>query len=111
MSYEGQGIADGRAPDAKRNEPSRWPLIVALGVGIVTALLSIGLEYSVSSFYGDSGSFITAVVFPGLLGSMAIGGNAHAFSLWIAAGINFILYFLVVLLICSVSRRILRVFR
>ncbi len=87
MSYESQGIADGRAPDAKVNQPSRWPLIFALGVVVVTALLSIGLEYSASSFYGDSGSFITAVVFPGLLGYIAIGGNSPAVRLRIEAGI------------------------
>ena len=58
-----------------------------------------------------AGFFITAVLFPGLFGSMAIGGNAHAFSLWIAAGINCIIYFLAVWMICGISRRVFRVFR
>jgi hypothetical protein len=104
-----QKPADSRVPLAHRNEVARWPLVVALVVGIVTALLSISLEYS--AFGEGFGGFITAVLFPGLLGSMAISGNAHAFSLWIAAGINCIIYFLMVWMICGVSRRILRWFR
>ena len=111
MPSESQESTDNRVLHANKSEPSRWPLIVALAAGIVTSLLSISLEHSVSLSYGDAGFFITAVLFPGLLGSIAIGGNAHAFSLWIAAGINFILYFLVVWMICSVFRRIIRVFR
>ncbi len=33
------------------------------------------------------------LLFPGMLGSMAAGGNAHAWALWIAAAINGIIYF------------------
>ena len=111
MPTETRESADNRVPHANSNEPSRWPLIVALAAGIVSALLSVSLEHSAYSFTGDSGYFITAALFPGLLGSMAIAGNVHAFNLWIAAAINFIFYFLVVWMICSVSRRVLRVFR
>lgn len=96
---------------AKRNGPLRWPMLVALGVGMVTALLSISLAHSASLFFGNAGSIITALLFPGILGSIAFAGNAHAFSLWIAAGINFIFYFVLVWIICGVSRRILRRFR
>jgi hypothetical protein len=88
-----------------------WPLFVALGVGIMTALFSISLEHRVALLFGDAGFIIAAVVFPGLLGSMAIAGNVHAFSLWIAAGINFIFYFTFVWIICAVSIRIVRRFR
>jgi hypothetical protein len=111
MPIETQESADNRVRHRSRKEPPCWPLIVALVAGIVTALLSVGLEHSSYSFTGNSGFFITAALFPGLLCSMAIAGNAHAFSLWFAAAINFTLYFLVVWMICSVSRRILRVFR
>lgn len=67
---------------ANGNDSLRWPLVVALGVGTITALLTISLERSVSSFFGDAGFAITAVVFPGILGSIALAGNAHTFSLW-----------------------------
>ncbi len=96
---------------ARRNDSPHWPLFVALGVGIITALLSVSLEHSVSSSFGNEGFAITAVVFPGILGSIAIAGNARAFSLWIAAGINLIFYFILVWAICSASRRILRRYR
>ena len=88
----------------------RWPLLLALGVGIITALLSMSLEDS-HSLLGNAGFIITAVLFPGILGSIAITGNAHAFSYWIAAGINFIFYFVLFWVICSVSRWIVRRFR
>lgn len=94
-----------------RSDSSRGPLLVGLGAGIVAALLSISLEHSVSSSFGDFGFIITTVVFPGILGSIAIADNAHAFSLWVAAGINFIFYLVLIWIICGVSRRILRRFR
>jgi hypothetical protein len=83
----------------------RW-----LAPEIITALLTISLERSVSSFFGDGGFAIVAVVFPGILGSIALAGNAHAFSLLVAAGINLIFYFISVWAICGVSRRTLRRF-
>ena len=106
-----QESADHRVPDANRNDPSRWPLIAALAAGTVAFMLTLSLYLSAYSFFGDSGVFVSTIVFPGLIGSIAVGGNAHAFSLWIAAGINFIVYFLVVWMNCNVSRRVLRVFR
>lgn len=111
MLDEPQESADNSVPLANRNEASRWPLIVALAAGAVTALLSICLDLSAPSFIGVTGSIITAVIFPGLLGSMAISGNAHAFSLWIAAGINCTFYFLLVWMICIIARLVLRGFR
>ena len=70
----------------------------------------IRLERSLPSFFGDAGFAITAVVFPGILGSIALAGNAHTFSLLAAAGINLIFYFISACAICGVSRRILRRF-
>ena len=93
-----------------RHDSPRWPLVVALGFGIMSALLSISLEHRAALLFGDAGFIITAVVFPGLLGSMVIAGNVHAFSLWLAAGINFVFYFTLVWIICAVSIRIVRRF-
>jgi|SRR5665213_1293214 len=91
--------AKNTVPIEDRYESSRWPLFVALGAGIITAVLSASLEHRVALFYGDVGFIVTAVFFPGLLGSIAIAGSAHAFSLWIAAGINFFFYFALIWII------------
>jgi hypothetical protein len=99
--------ANGSEPDPRRNNLSRWPQIVGLTAGIIAALLTVGLYRSVSTILGDYGSYISAVAFPGILGSAGVSGNAHAFSLWIAAGINFIVYFFGVWTICSTFRRLL----
>lgn len=59
----------------------------------MAALLTLGMQdYRFASHLGEAGGALTAVLFPGLLGSMAIAGNAHAFSLWIAAEFNGIRY-------------------
>jgi hypothetical protein len=108
MLNDTHNSADTDLSAANRNGSPRWPLILAMGVGIIAALFTISLEHSVSLSFGNAGFLITAVVFPGMLGSIAVGGNAHAFSLWLAAGINFIFYFILVWNICGISRRILR---
>jgi len=47
-------------------------------------------------------------LFPGIVGSMAVSNNAHAFHLWIAALLNFFFYFL---LCWSTGSLILKLFR
>jgi hypothetical protein len=106
MSSPKEESAEDRGPNAKRNERLLWYRIVALAAGTVVALLTISLYSLGPTFFGDSGFVFSAIVFPGVIGSMAVAGNAHAFSLWIAAGINFILYILVVWLISIILRRI-----
>jgi hypothetical protein len=109
MLDDNQTSANNEIELTSRIGVSRWPIFVALAVGIVTALLSISLEYSGFSTSEIAGYVIIAAIFPGILGSIAIAGNVHAFSLWIAAGINCVFYFLIVLKICHVvSRRIVR---
>src|SRR5580704_7510945 len=93
---------------ARREKPPLWPSLASLVAGIIAVLLTISLEHSVIAYFGNAGFIITALLFPGLLGSMAIAGNVHAFSLWIAAGINCIFYFLLIWMIWGVSRRIRR---
>src|SRR5437764_15126400 len=36
---------------------------------------------------------IFILLLPGIVGGMALGGNAHAFSIWGVAIVNFLLYF------------------
>lgn len=70
----------------------------------------MGIGHSLFLELGSVGSVVTAMLFPGIFGSMIIG-NVHAFSLSIAAGINGILYFLIVWMICRVSRRAIGTFK
>ena len=71
---------------------SNWRKISALTVGITAALLTLSLYTVGSPSLGKAGQALAGVAFPGLLGSMAIAGNAHAFSLWVAAAFNGIFY-------------------
>ena len=94
--------------------------IIAAGlVGIVPALLTLSLEKIgaltlnpvMNALPGEGIVFLL----PGMLGAMAVSGNAHAFHLWLAAILNFAFYFLIswavavligsVLLRFKVSRR------
>ena len=85
--------ADIEAPLESPQRTSNWRKVSALTVGVVAALLTLGLENLwFASHLGAAGGLLTGVLFPGLLGSMAIARNAHAFSLWIAAAFNGILY-------------------
>jgi hypothetical protein len=94
---------------AIRREPARWPRLAAMGVGIIAALLSVSISHSWFSNLGDAAAILIVVLFPGILGSVVIAQNAHAFSRWVAAGINGIIYFLIALIVFrAVSRRILR---
>jgi hypothetical protein len=34
-----------------------------------------------------------SLLFPGLIGAVAMSGNVHAFSLWVAAPMNALIYF------------------
>lgn len=36
---------------------------------------------------------VSYLLFPGILGAMAVSGNVHAFSFWVAAPINAAVYF------------------
>jgi len=51
---------------------------------------------------------IAAPVFPGLVGSAVVTGNVHAFPLWLAACINFVLYYLFTLAAVAIGRGLLR---
>jgi hypothetical protein len=82
--------ADIEGPSEGPQRKSSWRKLSALTVGIIAAFLTLGLYLNSLSF--GSSRIISGVVFPGLLVSMAIVGNAHAVSLWVAAGFNGIFY-------------------
>lgn len=111
MPGDAQNPVNNEISLAKSNNSSRLSLIVAVAVGIFTALLSVSLEYPSLLLSGGAGLIVTTIAFPGILGSMAIGGNAHAFSLWVAAGLNFVLYFIFIWSVCKICGLILRELR
>jgi hypothetical protein len=66
-------------------------LLIAALLACIPAALTLGLESASAGTFGKTG---TALLFPGILGAIALSGNAHAFHLWIASIWNFIFYFL-----------------
>jgi hypothetical protein len=51
-------------------------------------------------------SYVVFALLRGLVGSMAIAGNVHAFSLCLAATINFLFYFLLCLAVGTIIQRL-----
>ncbi len=87
-------------------------LIIALVAGCVPALFTLAIEKIVIP---SSNPVLFAIqqvgimlLFPGMFGSMAVSGNAHAFHLWVAAIWNFVFYFLVCLALVALIGRIWR---
>jgi len=80
--------------------------ILALSLGLSTLLLD-----HFSSLTHAINRVTTPLLLPGIIGSMAVAGNAHAFSLWVAAGLNTLLYFLIFRLLLWGGNRIFRRFR
>jgi hypothetical protein len=67
---------------------------IAAGAGIVALLLTLCLDSRAIVSMGYSGlSVLSVIALPGVIGSMAIAGNNHDFSLWVAAFLNGLLYF------------------
>jgi tetratricopeptide (TPR) repeat protein len=72
-------------------------LLIPLALGGTLASLTLCFEklsaISESPIIGDAQRFLVTLLFPGMLGSMVMGGNVHAWNLWVAAGINGLIYF------------------
>jgi hypothetical protein len=60
---------------------------------LVLAAAVCGLTLSIEGLVPDTG-WVIAFCIPGMIGSMAVSNNVHAFHLWGAAIFNFIFYFL-----------------
>ena len=76
----------------------RKSLLIAALLACIPAAFTLGLESDsgllpnhLESPIGQAG---TALLFPGILGAIALSGNVHALHLWIATIWNFIFYFL-----------------
>ena len=72
-------------------------LLLPLILGGVQAILTFNLEglsaTSDNPFLGGVQRCLVSLLLPGMFGSMAMGGNVHAWSLWVAAGLNGVIYF------------------
>ncbi len=63
------------------------PILFALVIGSLVAGLTFDMEMM-------SRGFMVFLLIPGVIASMGISNNVHAFPLWIAAVFNFFFYFL-----------------
>jgi hypothetical protein len=90
----------------------RKSLIVAALLATIPAALTLGLESNSGLFLNHyAGSFAqagAALLLPGVLGAIALSGNAHIFHLWIASIWNFIFYFLLCWAIAALIGRAFR---
>jgi len=83
--------------------------VTALGLGCLVAVLTITMGHWPSSMTERQlGLYTIGLLLPGILGSMAVNGNVHAFHLWVAALLNFLFYFL---LCWSAGAVVIRLFR
>jgi hypothetical protein len=71
--------------------------LLALLLGAIMASLTLSIEGlgapSKILIIGDPRPTLVTLLFPGILGSTAVSGNAHAWHLWVAALINGMIYF------------------
>jgi hypothetical protein len=72
-------------------------VLLASVLGCLLAGITLAVEnvssISESPIIGTVQHAFMTLIFPGLIGAAAISGNVHAFHLWIAAGINGLIYF------------------
>jgi ABC-type uncharacterized transport system fused permease/ATPase subunit len=89
----------------------RKKLLIAALLACIPAALTLELEsmpvLSSNVFAGAIEQYGVTLLFPGMLGAMAISGNAHAFHLWVAAIWNFVFYFLICWAIAALIGRAL----
>lgn len=89
-------------------------LILSVLVGCVFGSLTLAMQSSsILSAYPMISMGMRSIVvllLPGLIGSMAFAGNVHAYSLWIAAVINAIFYFLLSAIAFKLSEKLVRRF-
>jgi len=76
---------------------------VMVGLSLLIAIVAAGATLLIEQ---TARSYVVFALLPGLMGSMAIAGNVHAFSLWWAATINFLFYFLVCLAVGTVMQKL-----
>lgn len=87
----------GSVNSATKGRPYHRCIILALLLGVIMAGLTLSIEGlgfpSEVPMIGDPRPVLVTFLFPGMLGAMAISGNAHAWYLWVAALVNGLIYF------------------
>jgi hypothetical protein len=76
--------------------------------GSLTLAVSKLSSISENPILGTAQRGLFALLVPGIIGAGALSGNVHAWSLWIAAGINMLIYFAAGWLACWAVMRFLR---
>lgn len=75
-----------------------FKVVIALATGGALGSLTLAASklsaISDNSIAGTVQRVLFRLLLPGMIGAEAFSGNAHAWSLWIAAGINALIYFL-----------------
>ena len=76
-------------------------------IAFVVACLAAGLTLSVERIESGEGWLIILLV-PGMLGSMIVSNNVHAFALWLASVFNFFFYFILIWGVIGLGSRLFR---
>jgi hypothetical protein len=69
------------------------PLILSGVQAVLTLDLGKLSVISANPWLGGVQRCLVCLLFPGMFGAMAIAGNVHAWSLWVASGLNGLFYF------------------
>lgn len=76
--------------------------------GSLTLAISKLSSISENPILGTAQRGLFALLVPGIIGAGALSGNVHAWPLWIAAGINMLIYFVAGWLACWAVMSFLR---
>jgi hypothetical protein len=77
-------------------------------LGSLTLVISRLSSISENPVVGTAQRGLFTLLIPGIIGAGAVSGSVHAWSLWIAAGINMLIYFVAGWIACWLVLGILR---
>jgi len=99
-----------RAPFMAFDKGSLGKAIVALALGGLFATLTLFISklgiISGKPIVGAVQEGLLILITPGMYGAMAVSGNVHAWSLWVASAINGLIYFAVGWFACMLCSRL-----
>jgi hypothetical protein len=95
------------ADPIKRPPPFGKAKFFAVVLGALAGSLTLAIETisSVSDFraIGATQRILYALLFPGIFASTSLGGEANTGLMWIAAGINAVIYFALAWIACRLT--------
>jgi len=99
-----------RAPFMAFDKGSLGKAIVALALGGLFATFTLFISklgiISGKPIVGAVQEGVVILITPGMYGAMAVSENVHAWSLWVASGINGLIYFAVGWFACMLCSRL-----